>query len=69
MSYATEMYQGDIERLEERVEALETERDKLREALQTIADECEIEFQYAKAVVGDARIWVAGVANAALKGE
>ena len=30
-----------------RVGELEGERDKLREALQTIADECEIEFQYA----------------------
>jgi len=58
-----------VEDYEQRIAELEGERDKLREALQTIADECEIEFQYAKAVVGDARIWVAGVANAALKGE
>jgi hypothetical protein len=30
-----------------RIAELESERDELREALQTIADECEIEFQYA----------------------
>ena len=38
------------------IDDLEIERDRLREALQTIADECEIEFQYA-----------ADMANAALK--
>ena len=43
MSYATEMYQGDIERLEERLAVL-------IEALQTIADECDIEFQWASNV-------------------
>ena len=37
MSYATEMYQGDIERLEERIKELEAENERLKEAIKHAA--------------------------------